>query len=163
MARLDIVAEPGKQEIITTRVFNAPRDLVFKAYNDPELIPQWWGPRGYTTRVDKMELKPGGLWRYVQSNGDGQEFAFSGVCHSVNAPEQMISTFEFEGMPGHVLLGTMTFEERDGKTFFTERLVFQTVEDRDGMIQSGMEEGSADSMERFEELLEKLQTMATRS
>jgi len=103
-----------------------------------------------------MEVKPGGIWRYIEQDADGNEFAFHGVYHGILAPEKLIYTFEFEGMPGHVALATVTFEESDGKTILTDSSVFQSVEDRDGMLSSGMEEGATELMERFAELLEKL-------
>jgi len=85
-AKTDYVIEPGKQELTITRVFDAPRELVFKAFTDPKLVSQWLGPRQYTTTVDKMEARPGGLWRFVQRNQNGDEFAFHGVHHDVVAP-----------------------------------------------------------------------------
>jgi uncharacterized protein YndB with AHSA1/START domain len=138
------------------RDFDAPRELVFKAYTDPTLIPRWWGPKSVTTVVDRMEARKGGIWRYVQRDADGNEFAFYGVYHAVVAPDRIVSTFEFEGMPGHVLLSTLTLEEIDGKTRVTESSVFQSVEDRDGMLQSGMEGGASESWDRFEALLKAL-------
>lgn len=159
MNKTNLVAEPGKHEITVTRVFNAPRELVFKTFTDPELLPKWWGPRELTTTVDKMEVKAGGLWRYVQRDADGNEYAFHGVYHAITAPERIIATFEFEGLPGHVLLETMTFEEHDGKTTLTDSSVFQSVADRDGMIEAGMEHGTVDSFERVDELLAELQAV----
>jgi uncharacterized protein YndB with AHSA1/START domain len=156
MAKTEYQIEPGKQEIVVTRVFDAPRDLVFKACTDPNLIARWWGPRRYTTTVDKMEVRPGGAWRFVQMDDAGHEFAFHGVYHQISAPERTVQTFEFEGVPGHVLLDTATFEEHDGKTKLTQQSVFQSVADRDGMVQSGMEEGSTESMDRLAELLAEL-------
>lgn len=158
MPKLTLVAEPGKQELVITRVFDAPRDLVFKSMTDPSLIPQWWGPRNLTTTVDKMDVKPGGLWRFIHIDKDGNEFGFHGVYHSVLPPEQVVYTFEFEGMPGHVMLETVTFEEYEGKTKLIDHSVFQSVEARDGMLQSGMEEGAAETMDRLEELLAKVST-----
>src|SRR5690348_16301699 len=104
----NLIAEAGQQEYTMTRIFNAPRELVFKTMTDPKHLPNWWGPKQYTTVIDKMDVKAGGSWRFVQRGADGNEFAFRGVYHSVNAPEQTVSTFEFEGMPGHVMLETMT-------------------------------------------------------
>ncbi len=156
MAKLKLVAEPGKHDILMTREFDAPRELVFKAYTDPSLIPRWWGPKNVTTIVDKMEARMGGIWRYIQRDADGNEFGFHGVYHEVVPPERLVSTFEFEGMPGHVVLETVTFEEHDGKTTVTGSSIFQTVEDRDGMLQHGMEEGAVDSWDRFEELLKTM-------
>ena len=154
-----IIAEPGKQEILITREFNAPRERVFKAYTDPELYKQWIGPRGLETTLEKFEPKNGGSWRYVQKDEEGNEFAFHGVNHEVKAPERIIDTFEFEGLPesGHVILETAEFEELpDNRTKVTSQSVFQSVEDRDGMFQSGMEEGMNESFNRLDELLEKI-------
>ncbi len=151
--RVQVLAEPGKHDVTITRTFDAPRDLVFRAQVDPAIIPQWWGPRYLTTTVDRMEVRPGGYWRFVQHDAEGKEYAFHGAFHSIEAPTRMVQTFEWEGMPGHVSLETLTLEERDGKTFLKTHSVFQSVEDRDGMLQSGMEEGLADSYRRLDELL----------
>jgi uncharacterized protein YndB with AHSA1/START domain len=157
MTKSEVIAKPGSHELTMTRIFNAPRDLVFKVMTDPKQIPNWWGPRQYTTIVDKMEVKAGGLWRYIQRGKDGNEFAFHGVYHSIIAPERVIDTFEFEGMPGHVLMETLTLEALpDGKTKLIVSSVFQTVEDRDGMISSGMQDGSDASYDRLDEILTAL-------
>lgn len=154
MTKAKLNAEPGKHEIIMTRVFAAPRDLVFKVITDPMTIPQWWGPRNMTTIVDKMDVQAGGLWRFLHRDQQGNEFAFHGVYHSITAPERIVDTFEFEGMPGHVILETMTLEaQADGKTMLTVSSVFQSVADRDGMLHSGMEHGANDSYDRLDELL----------
>ena len=155
-----ITAEPGKQEIIITREFDAPRELVFKAFTDPELYVQWLGPRGLTMTLEKFEPRNGGSWRYIQKDADGNEYAFHGVIHEVLPPERIIDTFEFEGLPekGHVILEMARFEELPGsRTKLTSQSVFLSLADRDGMLQSGMEEGVNDSYERLDELLEKLQ------
>lgn len=146
-------AEPGKQEIIVSRVFDAPRERVFQAYTDPSLVPRWWGPSRWTTTVDSMDVRPGGRWRFIIRNAAGEESAFHGVYHAVTPPESLVNTFEFEGTPGHVLLETITLEEHDGKTILTNKSVFQSVEDRDGMWQSGMGEGAAETMDRLADLL----------
>ncbi len=154
--RTRITAEPGKQEIVITRTFDAPCELVFRAYTDPSAIPQWWGPRYLTTTVDRMEVRPGGFWRFSQRDAQGNEFAFHGVYHAVESPARIVSTFEFEGAPGHVSLETLTLEEQDGKTMMRSQSVFQSVEDRDAMLASGMEGGVTETYDRFEELLAKL-------
>lgn len=153
MTKLNLIAEPGMHSVVLTRDFNAPRELVFKAFTDPTLIPQWWGPRLYTTSVDKLEVRMGGLWRFVQRGADGSEYGFRGVFHEVKSPERLVYTFEWEGMPGHILLETIELEEHDGKTRVIDSSVFQSVEDRDGMLQSGMEGGATESWERLDELL----------
>jgi uncharacterized protein YndB with AHSA1/START domain len=105
-----------------------------------------------------MDVRPGGVWRFVQTGTDGSEFAFNGVYREIVPPERLVYTFEFEGMPGHVSLETVTLEDIDnGKTKMTDRILFETVEDRDGMLRSGMESGWAETMDRFARLLQKLQ------
>jgi len=154
-----ITAEPGKQEIIIEREFDASRELVFKAFTDPKLYAQWLGPRGLTMKLETFEPRNGGSWRYVQKDQNGNEFAFHGVNHEVNAPERIIGTFEFEGLPekGHVILQTARFVSMPGsRTKLTSQSVFQSVADRDGMLQSGMEMGVNDSYDRLNELLDIL-------
>jgi uncharacterized protein YndB with AHSA1/START domain len=153
-----ITAEPGKQEIVITREFDAPRELVFKVITDPELLPQWWGPRYLSTIVDKMDVRPGGQWRFVQRDPQGNEYAFHGVYHEVLAPERIIDTFEFEGLPetGHVTLETMRLLELPaGRTRLVAQSVYQSVMDRDAMLQSGAESGVNDTYDRLSEILEK--------
>lgn len=157
MTQADLIAEPGTHEIIMSRVFNAPRELIFKVITDPALVPQWWGPRNLTTTVDKMDVRAGGIWRYIQRDQHGNEFAFHGVYHSITAPERVIDTFEFEGMPNHVILETMILEaQADSTTKVTVSSVFQSIADRDGMLSSGMAEGANESYDRLEELLANL-------
>ena len=156
MPKRNVVAEPDQQSIVATSIFNAPRDLVFRVMNDPETIPEWWGPSNLTTTVAKMEPWSGGSWRYVLRNGKGDEWAFHGVYHTVEAPVQTVSTYAFEGLPGHISLETYIFEDHDGGTKLTTVSVFQSIEDRDGMLQSGMEEGADETMNRFEELLSRI-------
>lgn len=156
MSRMTVIAEPGTHSIVTVRDFDAPRHLVFRALTDPALVARWWGPNNVTTIVDRMDVQPGGLWRYVHRSPDGSEDAFHGVYHDIIAPERLIFTFEWEGLPGHVALETVTLEERDGRTRIIDASVFQTVEDRDGMLQSGMEEGANDSWDRLEEIIRSL-------
>ena len=155
MTDLQVVADPGTHEIVITRSFDAPRELVFKAFTDPDAVRQWWGQRESETVVDALEARAGGRWRYVQRDKAGNEYGFHGVYHEVASPERIVYTFEFEGMPGHVLLETITFEEQDGKTRMTDSSVFQSVTDRDGMLQSGMEGGAAESLDRLDEFLAK--------
>ena len=156
MSNVDVVAEPGKQTIKITQIFNAPRDLVWKTFNDPKLLPKWWGPRILKTNVEKMEVKTGGSWRVVQEDTEGNKFIFHGVYHDVK-PYRATRTMEWEGMPGHVLLEAVTMEEFDGKTKVTNNTVFQSVEDRDGMVETGMKDGVKESYNRFVELLNEIQ------
>lgn len=153
MSKLDFTIAPERPEVVMTREFDAPRALVFKAYTDPDLIPRWWGPRHLTTTVDRMDLRPGGGWRFVQRDADGTVHAFHGVYHLVEPPARIVQTFEYEGVPGHVLLETVTFEDLGGRTRITTQSVYQSLEDRDGMVASGMESGVVESMDRLEGLL----------
>ena len=158
MSRTKITAEPGKQEFFVTREFDAPRELVFKAHTDPKLYTQWLGPRRLTMRLEKFEPRSGGMWRYFHKDKDGTEYGFHGVIHEVLPPERIIDTFEFEGLPekGHVALQTLRLQELPGRrTKLTVQAVFQSVADRDGMIQSGAEEGINESYERLDELLKE--------
>jgi uncharacterized protein YndB with AHSA1/START domain len=157
-----VLTTPSDREIVFTRVFNAPRDLVFKVYTDPKLIPQWWGPRHLTTTVDKMDVRPGGLWRFVQHMPNGSDYASKGVYREIVPPERIVGTFEFEGRPGHVAVETATFEDHDGKTKLTLRVFFDTVEDRDLALKSGAEKGAAETQDRLSELLGRLPTNYTR-
>lgn len=155
-----ITAEPGKQELFITREFDAPRELVFKAHTDPEMYVQWLGPRRLKMRLTKFEPRDGGVYRFVHTDADGSEYAFHGVYHEVLAPERIISTFEFEGLPekGHVILQAARFEALSGnRTRLTGQAVYQSVEDRDGMIQSGMETGVNEGYERLDELVAKIE------
>ncbi len=155
MTQAVVTVVPARHDIVLTREFDAPRELVFKVYTDPRAIPHWWGPRSLSTTVDQMDVRPGGTWRFVQRDAGGNEYAFHGVYHEIVPPERLVQTFEFEGMPGHVALETVTFEDLGGRTRLTTTSVFQTVEDRDGMVASGMSRGAIESMDRFEALLEQ--------
>jgi uncharacterized protein YndB with AHSA1/START domain len=160
MAETEIIIEPGKQDIVFRHVFDAPREIVWKALTDPSLIPNWYGPRIYEAIVDEMDVRPGGRWRFINRNAEGVEFGFHGVYHDVVAPERVTQTFEFEGVPGHVTLDTATLEELDGKTTFVSTSVFQSVEDRDAMVASGMESGARETYDRLAEVIEGLRVTA---
>jgi uncharacterized protein YndB with AHSA1/START domain len=147
-----VTVEPGTHEILITREFDAPPDVVHAALTDPDIVSQWWGPRGTTVKVEEFEVRDGGRWRFVQQDADGNEYGFRGVFHSVT-PGRVVQTFEFEGMPGHVLLETMTLEDLGGRTRLVDQSVFQSVADRDGMAASGMGTGAAESYERLDEIL----------
>ena len=156
MAKINITAEPGKQVIIIRHIFDAPRELVWKAMTDPDLIPRWWGPKMLATIVDQLDLRRGGIWRFIQRGPEGDDYVFHGVYHDIVPPERVVQTFEFEGMPGHVSLQTTIFDEHDGRTEATQTSVFQSIEDRDGMLNSGMEKGATESHDRLAELLKEI-------
>ena len=148
-----VTAEPGKQELFITREFDAPRELVYKAHIDPKLFVQWIGPHGLETTLDTFEPVSGGRWRFVQKDKEGNEYGFHGTFHEMSM-ESMVQTFEFEGYPGHVSLDCMTLEELPGgRTKATIHSIFQSVADRDGMVQSGMETGVREGYERLDDIL----------
>ena len=152
-----VTAEPGKQELFITREFDAPRDLVFRAHVDPELYVQWVGPRDLAMTIQKFEMVDGGSYEYTHER-DGHRYAFFGVSHEVKAPERIIGTFEFDGLPerGHVIMGKTLFEELpNGRSKVVHQSVFFSVADRDGMVQSGMEQGVEEGYEKLDALLEK--------
>jgi uncharacterized protein YndB with AHSA1/START domain len=129
---------------------------VFEAHAKCEHLRRWWGPRGHAISECRMEFRPGGAWRIVQRTPTGQEHAFRGQYREIVAPERIVWTFEYEGLPGHVCVETLSFEEKDGVTTLTSTSVFDSVEDRNGLLQGGMESGATESMERLGELLEEL-------
>jgi uncharacterized protein YndB with AHSA1/START domain len=153
-----VTAEPGKQELFFIREFDAPRELIFKAYTDPDLYVQWVGPNDLTMTIDKWDCRECGSYRFTHTRGD-HKYAFFGVYHEVVAPERIIGTFEFDGLPerGHVILGTTKFQELGGgRGRIVHQSVFQSVEDRDGMIQSGMERGVTEGYDKLDALLVSL-------
>jgi uncharacterized protein YndB with AHSA1/START domain len=154
MGETEIIIEPGKQDIVFKREFDAPRDVVFRALTDPSLIPSWWGPRKYETIVDEMEPRAGGRWRYINRGPEG-EFGFHGVYHEVT-PERIVQTTEFEGFPGSVGLETATLEEVDGTTLMVAVSLAPTVEARDAIVASGMESGARETYDRLDEVVQGL-------
>lgn len=161
MAKTRIIAEPGVPQIVITREFDAPRELLFRAHTDPKLLARWLGPSRLTMDVDRLDARDGGTWRYTHRDTDGNEYGFRGVFHGTPSPDGIVRTFEFEGARGHVSLETITFSEHNGKTMLRANAVFQSVEDRDAAIQSGMEQGVEEGMERLDELLPELAANAS--
>lgn len=152
-----LTVEPrADREIVSERIFDAPRERVFATFLDPALIPEWWGPRGGTTTVDRMDVRAGGSWRFVYRDASGEETGFRGTYRDVSPPERVIQTFEWEPMAGHVSVDISTFEDLgDGRTKVTTVSQFHTPEERDGMLGSGMETGLGETYDRLEELLAK--------
>jgi uncharacterized protein YndB with AHSA1/START domain len=145
---------PSDTEIRMTRVLDAPRNLVWTAMTQPEHIKRWWG-RGNPLDVT-LDLRPGGSYRYVE-HADGSEYAFRGEIREIVPQQRIVQTFEFEGMPGHVAVETLELDETDGKTTITITSVFDNQEDRDGLLQSGMETGANQSYDALDALLAELQ------
>ncbi len=153
--KVEITAETGKQELFIIREFNAPRELLFRAHTEADLYEKWVGPDDLAMTVEKMEARDGGSYRFLHER-DGHVYAFHGVYHEVLEPERIIGTFEFDGLPekGHVIMGTTRFEDLGGgRSRLVHQSVFQSVEDRDGMIQSGMERGVVDGYNKLDDVL----------
>jgi uncharacterized protein YndB with AHSA1/START domain len=147
------VTTPTDREIHIERVFDAPRDLVFATFTDPKLIPEWWGPHGTTAEVEEMDVRAGGSWRYVIHNSDGTTTAFRGRYREVTPPERIVSTFEWEGMPGYVSIDSSEFEDLGDRTRIVTTSLFHTPEERDGMLGAGMEGGLNETYERLDAVL----------
>lgn len=153
-----VTAEPGRQELFVTREFDAPRALVYRAHTDPALFVQWLGPHGYEMVLETFEPVSGGRYRYLHRDGQGNEYGFHGTFHEMSE-DLMIQTFEFDGLTerGHVALDTMRLEALPGgRTRVTVHSVYQSVADRDGMLESGMERGVSEGYERLDGILEKI-------
>jgi len=157
--KLDM-ATPSDREIVITRVFDAPRELVFEAHTSCEHLSNWWGPRRYEVAECDVDFRVGGKWRIVHL-AEGEQHEFRGEYREIVSPERITWTFEWMGMPGHVAVDTVAFEEHDGKTTVTTRSVFHTVEDRNGALDSGMEGGLAETWERLDEYLAVLRARAS--
>jgi len=149
------ITTPADREVRIERIFDAPREKVWRAVTDPALVAKWWG-RGNRLDIERMEVKRGGHWRYVE-HAHGETHGFEGRYREVVPPSRIESTFEWDGMPGHVAVQTMTLEDLgDGRTRLVSLSLFHTTEDRDGMLQSGMESGVNESYAALDEVLESL-------
>lgn len=156
LAQTVVVVDEEALEIIVSRVFDAPRELVYKISTEPELVAQWWGPHKYEILVEEMDLRVGGRWRIINRAADGAEFTFYGEYQEIRAPSRLVYTFEFAGTPGHSMIESITLEEYDGKTRVTAVDKFLSLEDLRGMAEAGMEEGVIEAHERADELLARM-------
>ena len=156
MSKTNFSVNKNELSVVMDRVFDATPEQIFKIISDPKLIPQWWGPKQFTTRVDKMDFRVGGEWRFIHQ-GNGQEFAFHGVYKEIVPNEKVSDTFNFEGFPGdHEMVETMTLESLEGnKTKMTTTSVYKNIQDLEGMVNGGMEGGAKETWERLAELVEK--------
>ena len=160
MSDTKVQAPSGVPFIDVTRDFDAPRDLVFRAFTEPDLLVQWLGPRRFEMVIDEYDVRAGGSWRYVHRDDAGNEFGFHGVFHGDPSPDGFVQTFEFEGAPGHVSLDKLVLEEHDGHTTVHTHSVYQSVEARNAMVDNGMTEGMNDGFNRLDELLGRLVPVA---
>lgn len=144
---------PSDREFAFEYTFDAPRELVFKVMYDPAHIPNWWGPARLRTVVDALDFRPGGKWRFLQYEPDGQLHAFHGEYLEIVPPERVVMTFTYEPWPRHVSRATHTLVERDGRTTLTAHQRFETQEERDQMMESGAKAGYDEGMQRLAALL----------
>jgi uncharacterized protein YndB with AHSA1/START domain len=159
------------REFILTRLIDAPRELVFKAWTDPKLMAQWWGPHGFTNPVCEVDLRPGGAYRIVMRGPDGVDYPVTGVYREIVSPERIVVTDDCSEHPAEwqdailqnlspsertgslEAINTVTFEEQGGKTLLTIRTLFHSTAVREAMVKMGMSEGWSQSFERLEEFL----------
>jgi uncharacterized protein YndB with AHSA1/START domain len=148
------VTTPTNREIRIERIFNSSRERVWNAFTDARQLAQWWG-RGNKLDIQRLEVERGGHWRFVEHAPEGPQ-GFEGRFREVTPPERLVQTFEWDGMPGYVAVNTVTFEDLgDGRTRVVTVSLFHTTEERDGMVQSGMEGGLRQSYAALDRLLEK--------
>ncbi len=149
------VSTPADREIRIERIFDAPRDLVWRAHTDPESLAQWWG-RGNKLEIERFEVERGGHWRFVEHAPEGPQ-GFEGRFREVAPHERIVQTFEWDGLPGYVAVNATTFEDLgDGRTRVVTTSLFHTREERDGMLSSGMEQGLSQSYMALDRLLASL-------
>lgn len=157
--KTQVIAETGKQELFIIREFDAPRELVFKAFSTPEIMVQFHAPFGATMKFNYADYKNGGSYCWTQSDNDGNILCtFKGVIHEIVSPERIVQTAELEGLPegGHIVLEALTFETLlNGKTKLAIQDVCRSVTDRDAMIESGMESGLVIVFEQLDELIKQ--------
>jgi uncharacterized protein YndB with AHSA1/START domain len=149
------VTTPSEREIVLTRVFDAPRSLVFDCLTKPELLKRWFGPRGWSLSVCEVDLRVGGKWRFVLRGPDGQQMGMGGVYREIAAPERDVHTESFDDYPGESIV-TGVLVEQGGKTTLTGTILYESKVIRDAVIQSGMEHGAAETYDKLAELLPSL-------
>jgi len=146
---------PSDREIRVEREFDAPRDLLWRAHSEPILVARWWG-RGNPLAIERMEFERGGHWRYVE-RANGEEHGFEGRYREITPQERIVRTFEWDGMPGYVIIETAEFEDLgDGRTRLVVTSQFFSTQERDGMLHSGMEGGMNDSFKALDRLLAEI-------
>lgn len=155
MSKTTFEVDRANLEVRLSRLYRATPARLFAAYTDAAQIPQWWGPSRLTTTVDTLEPREGGKWRFIQRGNDGHEHIFSGVFRQIDEPNKIVSTFEYEAMPGHILEETTAFEaQSDGTTRLTTTSRYTNLEDLEGMVNMDMESGAVESQERLARLVE---------
>lgn len=144
-------------EFVMVRILDAPRDLVWKVMNDPERVTNWWGPHGYTTTVEEMDVRPGGRWRWVNHTTGGEDAPFKGEYLEVVPPERIVRTeiFDVPGFDDRAAIDTMTFEDLGNRTKVTARTRFPSVQDLEGALSTGMIGGALETYDRLADEIAK--------
>jgi uncharacterized protein YndB with AHSA1/START domain len=151
------VTTPSDREIVLTRVFDAPRRLVYQAFTTPELLKRWLGPRGWSLVACDMDLRAGGAYRFVGRGTEGRDLGWGGIYREIVPPERIVHTESFDGYPGESLV-TAVWAEHAGKTTLTLTILYESKEIRDAVVKSGLEHGAAESYDRLAELLPSMLT-----
>jgi uncharacterized protein YndB with AHSA1/START domain len=151
------VTTPTDREIVLTRVFDAPRHLVFEAWSNPELLKRWFGPRGWSLEVCEVDLKVGGTWRFVLQGPDGTRMGMRGIYREIAPPDRVVHTESFDDYPGESVVTGVLVEE-GGRTTLTGTVTYASKEIRDAVLASGMEHGAAESYDKLAELLASMRT-----
>ena len=150
------VTTPTDREIAMTRIFDAPRRLVFDVWTNPQYVPQWLlGPEGWTMPVCEIDLRPGGTWHFVWRRSDGTEMSMRGVYREIAPPDRLVST-ESWGGDWPETLNTLTLSEQNGKTTATTTILYPSKEARDAALKTGMKDGVIVSFDRLADLLASL-------
>jgi uncharacterized protein YndB with AHSA1/START domain len=151
MSKTSFEIDKDNLEVKINRVFDASPERMWQAHTDPDQIVQWWDK----TIIDKFELKVGGMWRFVSTDDSGQEHAFKGEFKELDEPKKIVRTFEYEPFPGHVMVESVVFEALDGgKTKQVTVSKYQNLDDLNGMVAMGMEDGAGAGLDRLAELVE---------
>ncbi len=163
----------AEREFVISRVLDATRDRVYRAWTDPSVLSQWWGPRGYTNPVCETDLRPGGVWRITMRSPEGVEYPIKGVYREVVEGRRLVLVEDWKDHPVEFLetirkavggnptteaLNTVTFDEHGSKTKLTIRTHFETPAVRDAMVKMGMNDGWSQSLDRLEEQLVRMAT-----
>ena len=150
-----ILSTPSDREIVISRVFNAPRQLVWEAWTKPEYVARWFGAAGWTVPVCEIDLRPGGGWHFVWRRSNGSEMEMRGVYREIKPPERLVFT-ESWGADWPETLNTLVLSEKDGKTTITSTMLYPSKEARDAALKTGMKDGASESFDRLAEYLRRM-------
>lgn len=156
MKKVQTQRAPADREITATRIFNAPHKLVFKVWTDPKYIAHWWGPRGFTNTIEKMDVRPGGVWQFTMHGPDGVDYPNKVVYLEVKKPERLVYDHGEDGQPGYFQV-TVTFEDQGGKTKLSMQMLFKAAKERDQVVEKyGAVKGLKQNMDKLEANLAKM-------